>query len=221
MVMRQVSRNELVDRRRITMSYTTEYKLYNEFETLKFNTEKEACEFLGVKQSTVSKCFEKGCKCKGYKIERLGTTRHGESETKLCNVWQSMHERCECKSHTSYKNYGGRGIYVCDDWKEYLKFKEWALSHGYENGLSIDRIDNDGSYCPENCRFVTTKQQANNRRTNIFFELNGVVHALAEWSDITGIKYNTLYDRIKKGWSFEDAINKPVKKISVRSVNKE
>ena len=108
-----------------------------------------------------------------------------------------MHERCERKDHPNYKNYGGRGIYVCDDWKEYLKFKEWALSHGYENGLSLDRIDNDSPYCPENCRFVTIKQQANNRRTNKFFELNGVAHTLAEWSDITGIKYQTIFNRIK------------------------
>lgn len=196
------------------MSYTRKYMLYNEFETLKFNSEEEACEFLGVKKSAVSKCFKEGCKCKGYKIEKLGTKSqsHGETRTKLYNVWQSMHARCKCKSHPSYKNYGGRGIYVCDDWKEYLKFKEWALSHGYEDGLSLDRIDNDSPYCPENCRFVTMKQQANNRRTNILFELNNVVHTLTEWSDIAGIKYDTLYRRIKRGWSFEDAINKPVSK---------
>ena len=131
-----------------------------------------------------------------------------------------MHERCERKDHPNYKNYGGRGIYVCDDWKEYLKFKEWALSHGYENGLSLDRIDNDSPYCPENCRFVTIKQQANNRRTNKFFELNGVAHTLAEWSDITGIKYQTIFNRIKIGWSFEDAINKPVNKRQNKAVSR-
>ena len=124
-----------------------------------------------------------------------------------------MHGSCKHKSYQSYKYYGGRGICVCDDWKDYLKFKEWALSHGYEDGLSLDRIDNNSQYCPENCRFVTMKQQANNRKTNVFFELNGVVHTLAEWSDITGIKYQTLFSRIKRGWSFEDAINKPVRKV--------
>ena len=129
-----------------------------------------------------------------------------------------MHERCERKDHPNYKNYGGRGIYVCDDWKEYLKFKEWALSHGYENGLSLDRIDNDSPYCPENCRFVTIKQQANNRRTNKFFELNGVTHTLSEWSDITGVKYLTIYGRIKRGWALEDAINKPVNKRKNKAV---
>ena len=195
------------------MHCTREYKLYNEFETLKFNSEKEACEFLGVKPNTVYKCFKAGCKCKGYKVERLGITTHGESRTKLYEIWTSMHGRCKHKSYQSYKYYGGRGICVCDDWKDYLKFKELALSHGYEDGLSLDRIDNNSQYCPENCRFVTMKQQANNRKTNVFFELNGVVHTLAEWSDITGIKYQTLFSRIKRGWSFEDAINKPVRKV--------
>lgn len=202
------------------VNYTTEYKLCNGFETLKFNSEKEACEFLGVRESTVSKCFKSGCKCKGYAIERLGITSHGESRTKLYKIWISMHERCERKDHPNYKNYGGRGIYVCDDWKEYLKFKEWALSHGYENGLSLDRIDNDSPYCPENCRFVTIKQQANNRRTNKFFELNGVAHTLSEWSDITGVKYLTIYGRIKRGWDLEDAINKPVNKMINKVVSR-
>ena len=192
--------------------YTTEYELSNGIETLKFNSEKEACEFLGVRKSTVSKCFGSGCKCKGYTIKRIGITSHGESRTKLYKMWISMHERCERKDHPNYKNYGGRGIHVCDEWETYINFKEWSLSHGYEDGLSIDRIDNNGSYCPENCRFVTVKQQANNRRTNCFLEMDGILHTISEWSDITGVRYSLIYNRVQRGWSLKDAITKPVKR---------
>ena len=123
-----------------------------------------------------------------------------------------MHERCERKDHPNYKNYGGRGIHVCDEWETYINFKEWSLSHGYEDGLSIDRIDNNGSYCPENCRFVTVKQQANNRRTNRFLEMDGILHTISEWSDITGVRYSLIYNRVQRGWSLKDAITKPVKR---------
>lgn len=119
-------------------------------------------------------------------------------DERLYRIWMAMRARCMCKNLKTYKRYGGRGIKICDEWNDYLVFKEWALSNGYSDHLSIDRINNDGNYEPSNCRWATNKEQANNKRNNHIITINGESHTFAEWSKISGINYSTIRSRINR-----------------------
>ncbi len=137
---------------------------------------------------------------------------HGYSGEKLYKIWKGMRRRCESHSHKNYDRYGGRGIKVCEEWdKNYLVFREWALSNGYdENAKSsentIDRIDNDGDYCPENCRIVPMKTQTRNTSRNILVTYNGKTQTITDWAAEVGIKYSTLRNRIANGWDTAAAL---------------
>jgi hypothetical protein len=98
------------------------------------------------------------CGCK--KRER----KHPMIGRKIYGVWESMRQRCRCVKHKAYKNYGGRGITICDEWDKFETFYNWAMENGYSDGLQIDRINNDGDYCPSNCRFTTAKVNMRNTR---------------------------------------------------------
>jgi len=118
---------------------------------------------------------DKSCGCSRYQISSTSKTKHGELKrgkdgkrepSRPFNTWEGMKARCYNKNHKSYKDYGGRGVKVCDEWKnDYLVFKTWALSNSYKEGLTIDRENNDGNYEPSNCRWVTIEEQAYNRRS--------------------------------------------------------
>lgn len=147
------------------------------------------------------------CGCFRNELLSKRQKTHGDTSTRLYGVWSSMKSRCLNSSNAHYGEYGGRGITVCDEWKEsYESFKSWAVESGYELGKSIDRIDVNGNYEPENCRWVTSVAQANNRRSNRMFTFNGETHNLTEWSALFGINPKTLFNRIYSGWSFERAI---------------
>ncbi len=134
-------------------------------------------------------------------------TKHGMSATKLYRVYSSMRERCEKPSCPEYKNYGGRGITVCKEWKhDRNSFFEWALNNGYKQGLEIDRIDVNGNYEPSNCRWVTRVENCNNKRNNIFLEYKGEKHTLSEWARLTGIRKNTIYSRYYSGKKPEEIL---------------
>ena len=137
-------------------------------------------------------------------------TRHGESGSKLHKAWCSMRYRCHNPNCKSYKNYGGRGITICKEWDSYEVFRDWALANGFASDLSIDRIDVNGNYEPSNCRWVSAKTQSNNTRKNHYLTCAGETHTIAEWSAITGIKWQTIKARINMGWTVEDTLTKEV-----------
>jgi hypothetical protein len=119
-----------------------------------------------------------------------------------------MRIRCKDSNHHAYPQYGGRGIMVCKEWDLFENFEKWALSNGFKDKLTLDRIDNNGNYCPENCRWATMKEQGNNRRTNVLATVDGVTKTMAQWADSIGISRECLFQRINKyGWSINDAVS--------------
>ena len=132
-------------------------------------------------------------------------------DKRICSIWLGMRYRCNSKGCKVYKDYGGRGIKICAQWDDFYVFQEWSLSHGYSADKSIDRIDNDGDYCPENCRWTDMKTQGNNRRNSRYYTYRGEIHTLAEWARKTGIPWWVLDDRIKKGKP-PDEVFKPIKR---------
>lgn len=154
----------------------------------------------------------KSCGCLNDDVRIEHSTKHGDRHTRLYSIWTGIKTRCFDKNNATYKRYGGRGITMCDEWKNsYTEFRDWAVNNGYSDdgcdSLSIDRIDVNGNYEPNNCRWSTAKVQANNRRNTIKITAHGETHTLSEWSDITGEKYHTLFARIYKlGWDPNVAI---------------
>lgn len=149
----------------------------------------------------------KSCGCLGRDILLDRNSKHGMFGSRVYKVWGGMKSRCLNPHDPKYPIYGGRGISVCDEWNEFIPFYEWAISNGYSDSLTIDRIDVNGNYEPSNCRWATNKEQANNTRVNHFITVNGETHTASQWAEITGIKAGTILARIKRGWSHEEAIS--------------
>lgn len=140
-----------------------------------------------------------------------GCYRHNQSRTRLYRIYAKIKRRCYVKDDPAYHNYGGRGIEMCDEWKDsFINFSEWAYSNGYNDSLTIDRIDNNEGYNPENCRWADYYQQSNNRRYNRIISYEGKDQTLAEWCREKNISYGTIWARLKSGMTFEEAINKPI-----------
>ena len=132
---------------------------------------------------------------------------HGLTNTKLYGVWRTMKSRCFNPNNKKYQDYGGRGITVCEEWaRDFQTFYDWAISHGYESGLTLDRIDNDQSYCPANCRWADWKTQANNRRVTPVIVVDGVRHTAREWAAIAGVNYRTILRRYHAGLTGKELI---------------
>ena len=141
-----------------------------------------------------------------------GATR-GAKQERLYNIWRAMRQRCLNPNQQSYKRYGARGITICEEWSDYAKFKEWAYSAGYdpnaEHGkCTIDRIDNNGNYTPENCRWITMQQQNFNKRDNVRLTLNGKTQTVSEWARELNIPVDRIRGRIRRGWREEDILTK-------------
>lgn len=141
-----------------------------------------------------------------------GKRTHGESHTRLHNIWCGMNNRCD-PSHASSGGYGDRGITVCDDWKSYENFAAWARENGYADELTIERINVNESYCPENCKWIPFKKQARNRRTTHWVTYEGLKMSLAEACERAGLPYKQVFWRMAHaGWTFEKAITTPMGK---------
>lgn len=155
----------------------------------------------------------KSCGCLLSEFASNTFSTHRQTNTALYRMWYNMKTRCSYKKSDRYSSYGGRGIYVCDEWKaSFEAFMQWALEHGYKNGLSIERKDVNKGYYPENCEFIPIKLQHYNKRTNHYLEYDGKRLTVSEWSDITKIPYQTLLRRINKlGWPAEKALTTPVR----------
>lgn len=156
---------------------------------------------------------KKSCGCMWRKVIKERNTKHGDSNSLLYRVYSGMKERCFSKNHKSYRNYGGRGITVCEEWKDsYDSFKDWALSNGYKEKLTLDRVDNNGNYSPENCRWTTYSEQNRNTRTTVKITVDGETKSLSDWCEINGINYNTAHTRIARGWNPAEAVSKKPRK---------
>lgn len=133
---------------------------------------------------------------------------HGKSNTPLYNVWYGIKQRCYYKKHIGYERYGGRGIAMCDDWRNnFQTFYDWSMSNGYKNGLQIDRIDNDGNYEPSNCRWVDKFTNANNKSTNITFTHDSKTMSLKAWCRYLNISYKTCMTRYYRGHTIDECLN--------------
>lgn len=133
--------------------------------------------------------------------------KHGDYGTRLYGIWSKMLGRCR---NSNDPFYGGRGITYCQDWLDYRIFKEWAMSSGYKDGLSIDRRDTNGDYEPSNCRWATPKQQSNNTRRNRKVTYMGITKNLQEWADVLDIKRELLAYRLNNWGSVDLAFETPV-----------
>lgn len=161
---------------------------------------------LTVKGNALLSGNTQSCGCLKSDIVARIKFSHGQCGTRLYGIWMTMKNRCR------YPNYKSKGIVVCEEWQTFEPFYEWAMANGYHDDLTIDRRDNDGNYCPENCRWVTRKVQNNNKGNNHKLTYNGETHTMAEWAEITGISYGNIRNRISKlKWSVEKTLTTPTK----------
>lgn len=147
----------------------------------------------------------RSCGC----LRRRSHGTHHMTGTRIYRIWRGINKRCYNKNDRNYYKYGERGITVCDEWKgrgNFINFYNWAMSHGYRDDLSIDRIDVNGNYEPSNCRWATLKEQMNNTRTNYFITYNGKTMTMAQWAEELGITYGAMCQRKHRGWSDEELI---------------
>jgi len=156
----------------------------------------------------------KSCGCLKLEFQKNGGANktHGVSKTRLYAIWAGMITRCSNPNRAkAKKDYQDRGITVCTEWHKFEAFQEWALANGYAEKLSIERINNNKGYSPDNCKWADAKTQANNRTTFCkYFTFNGETLTISQWADKIGIKYSTLYQRLLNGWAINKALYTPV-----------
>jgi hypothetical protein len=141
----------------------------------------------------------KSCGC----LKKIAPVKHGYARSKIYMVWLAIKGRCYNKSNISYKNYGGRGIKLANEWYDPKVFIEWAIAHGYEPGLTIERVDVNGDYEPSNCTFIPRSEQSKNTRRNIRVEHNGELKTAAELAVIFGVNREVIFYRHRQGLSMD------------------
>lgn len=161
------------------------------------------------------------CGCYWREQTRKANTTHGDTGTRLHGIWKQMRDRCYRQTNKAYPQYGGRGIVMYPEWQnDFATFREWAYANGYNDTLSIDRIDVDGIYEPSNCRWATRVTQNRNKRSNRVITINGVSKTMADWCDELGVTYATVCARINKlGWTPEEALGLKPRQTTHGEVN--
>ena len=140
-----------------------------------------------VQYSNLVNGTSKSCGCLGNEIAKAQHTKHGMAGTRIFRTWAKMKQRCQNPNDPSYSAYGGRGIKVCDAWMEFQSFYDWAMSNGYQDNLTIDRINVNGNYEPSNCRWTTKYYQDRNTRRSVFIEYQGRLMNQSDWADEFGV----------------------------------
>lgn len=166
-------------------------------------------------ETVVSGGHLRGLKTKSCGCSRKETKNftHKMTGSRLYNVWQAMKSRCYYEKSEMFKHYGGRGITVCDEWKNsFISFYDWSIKNGYDENAergqcTIDRIDVNGNYEPNNCRWATIKQQANNTRRNHLIKYNGKTQTVSQWANELGVEPDSIFSRLQKGFTEEEALS--------------
>ncbi|PZO95580.1 MAG: hypothetical protein DI617_03460 [Streptococcus pyogenes] len=169
---------------------------------VKFNCQCQCGKLFDVKSDSLLSGRTVSCGCKKIKHNKSNKER-------LYQTWKNMRQRCNNPNRPDYKRYGERGITICQEWDDYSAFRNWAISNGYADNLSIDRIDVNGNYEPSNCRWVDNFIQANNVRNNHIIYYQGVSYTMAEFARKLGLSYSTLQHRIDRGWNVDKIVNTP------------
>lgn len=162
-------------------------------------------------------CYAKEIQAKNVILNNIKKITHHLTKTRLYKIWTHIKQRCYNKKRESFKNYGARGITVCEEWKnDFMSFYNWAINNGYKDNLTVDRIDNNGNYEPGNCRWITIKEQDRNKRTNHLITYNNKTYCIAEWAEITNINKSVLWTRLFKfNWPIEKALTTKVRKYEI------
>jgi hypothetical protein len=147
-----------------------------------------------------------------YKKHGQSTCKDGKNGSRFYNIWSGMRTRCNNPKSKDYKWYGAKGISVCPEWNDFSAFYKWAIENGYDDNKTIDRKQSNGNYSPENCKWSTTKEQLQNRSCTRYVTIYGVTKTLSEWSEDTGINYQTLITRLRKKWPLENILDTPDRK---------
>ena len=162
-----------------------------------------------IRSNNLKQGIAKSCGCYKKEVSRqLGKkAKHGMSQTRIYHIWKNMRRRCNCETAPDYDRYGGRGISVCNEWDDFQTFYDWAIENGYAPKLTIERIDNDGNYSPQNCKWATNTEQQRNRSKTVKLAYNGETKALSEWCEIYGLNMKTVYGRLHDyKWTNPDEI---------------
>ena len=153
----------------------------------------------------------RSCGCLYTDTRHTASKTHGLSRTRLFHIWAAMQSRCRNENNRDWRYYGGKGVTVCEEWKDFCVFAEWAHRNGYKEDLTIDRIDVSKGYSPDNCRWADAITQMNNTTRNRYIEFNGETRTLEMWSREVGIPARLIRQRLEHGWSTERALTTPKK----------
>lgn len=169
--------------------------------------------YVRVRSDQLKDCRVQSCGCMSRILSGEKHKKHGMKRTRLYRIWNDMKDRCGNKNAKDYPRYGERGITVCDEWRDDFRlFYAWSMGNGYQDELSIDRIDNNKGYSPENCRWVSGKVQCRNKSNNVLIEYQGERKTIAEWCELLGVNRALAYHRHSAGWASEKIFETPVRK---------